>query len=75
MPSRRVIAQNKHYNFKNLSAGQTEHSDGIGKSFEELKQELFVINDKKKMFSLTWQQIMAVMVFVCSIVILVLLQV
>lgn len=74
MPSRRLIAQNKHYNFKNLSVSETEHSDTIGKNFEDLKQELYVLNDRKKMFFLTWQQVIAVMVFSCGIVVLVLLQ-
>ena len=75
MPSRRVITQNKNYNFRHLSSGQTEHSDTISKNFEDLKQELYVLNDRKKMFSLTWHQVVAVMVFSCSIAVLILLQV
>jgi hypothetical protein len=74
MPSRRLIAQNKNYNFRKLSVSQTEHSDAMGKNFDELKQELFVLNDRKRMFNLTWHQVIAVMVFSCSIVVLILLQ-
>ncbi len=44
------------------------------KNFDSLKSELFLISDRHKMFNLTWHGFIAVMVFSCSIMVLLLLK-
>ena len=72
MPLKRITVGNRNKASLNTPKINTSNSE---KNFDSLRSELFVISDKHKMFNLTWHQVMAVMVFTCSVVVLVLLKI
>ena len=71
MPLKRIVVGNKARIKEDYEEVETSNPE---KNFDSLRSELFVISDKHKMFSLTWHQVMAVMVFTCSIIVLVILK-
>jgi len=73
MPIKRIVANNKKL-FKFEAKPNKPDLDSSSKNFDSLKSELFLISDRHKMFNLTWHGIVAVVVFSCSIVVLVLLK-
>jgi hypothetical protein len=72
MPLKRIVVGNKARIKEEFEEVETSNPE---KNFDSLRSELFVISDKHKMFDLTWHQVVAVMVFTCSIIVLVLLKV
>jgi len=75
MPTKGIIRNSRQKDFIQSSLQTNTIKDNhSSRGFAELKNELLVVSDRNRIFSLTWQQFMAVLVFASSVTILILLR-